>query len=162
MDPKQIGMIAVAVALIAVAVVVVMKSMGGSEGTETFWVCDSCGEKAQQGIANTSADCPKCSEGQLVQRVHFRCKKCKSAFEGYHLNFSPLAERASDVAKEAGPRPPGVMDHDLQLIREPGGKWLWRNAAAGSKIASDLTCPKCGKLKRDQFEMVTDPAKLKE
>lgn len=162
MEPKQIGMVVVAALLIVVAVVLVMKNLGGDDAeVETLWVCSACGEKATVPLGNQSPDCPKCSDGQLVQRVFFRCKKCdKETFEGYQVSLSPLAERAAKARKEAGPRPKGMLDDDLQLIRGPEGKWYWRSTAEGSRIARKMSCPTCGELKRDSFEMVSDPSKI--
>ena len=162
MEPKQIGMIVVAALLIVVAVVLVMKNLGGEDAeTEALWVCSACGEKATVPLENSSPNCPKCSDGQLVQRVFFHCKKCdKETFEGYQLNLTPLADRAATACKEAGAKPRGLLDDDLQLIRRPGGKWRWRSTAEGSRISRKLSCPSCGDLKRDSFEMVTDPSRI--
>lgn len=158
MDSKQIGMIAVAVVAIAAAAFLIVRHLGSSDEAtvEATWVCDSCGAKAEAELTNTSAPCPKCSDGQLVQRVFFRCKKCEKAFEGYQVNWSPLDDRAADARKSAGAKPTQVPDKELQMIRKPGGKWLWRVSKAGTAIARTLDCPSCGKMKRDQFDMVSD------
>ncbi len=163
MEPKQIGMLAVALGLIVVALVLVVRQFGGSDeqGDPTAtWVCDGCGHEAKAPLGDTSPECPKCAEGQLVQRVFFKCKKCGEVFEAYQLNWSPLEPRAAAKAKEAdasGPLQHGVRKEDTQLIRRPGGKWAWRDSRVGSRMARDLECPKCGKAKYDKFEKILDP-----
>ena len=164
MPPKQIGMLVGALALIAIAVVLVVRQMGpGAEQQDPIatWVCDSCGHQAKEPLGNTSADCPECAEGQMVQRVFFKCKKCDEVFEAYQLNWSPMESRAQAKCKEAdqsGSLLKGVRKEDAQLIRRPGGKWAWRDSDAGTRVARRLACPNCGEAKYDKFEKVLDPA----
>ncbi|MFW6163386.1 MAG: hypothetical protein ACODAJ_11510, partial [Planctomycetota bacterium] len=67
MEPKQIGMLAVAGLLIVVAVVLVARQLGGGQEQEdpvATWVCDNCGHEADQPLENVSPNCPECEEGQ--------------------------------------------------------------------------------------------------
>ena len=163
MQGKQIVLLAGAVLAIVVAVVFLMRQSGpGPEQDDPMavWVCDGCGEAARGPLAGGSADCAKCAEGQMVQRVYFRCKQCSKAFEGYQLNRSPAAPRAEAKCGEAdksGARSKGVTPDQTQLIRRPGGPWAWRHSTAGTRIARQLTCPQCGQVKYAHVEKVLDP-----
>jgi len=167
MQPKQIWMLVFAGVLIVVAVVLIVRRLGPSEAERdpiASWVCDSCGNEAKAPLENVSEDCPKCAEGQLIQRVFYQCKKCGEVFEAYQTNWSPTAPRAQAETAEAdrlSPLPAGVPRAESVLVRRPGEKWVWRDAKAGRTVARELACPKCGKGKYDDFERVLDPSKVK-
>ena len=75
MDPKKLGMVAVAVVAIVVAITLVVRQAGPDPSQQdpmARWVCDNCGEEATLPLENKSPDCQKCDTGQLVQRRYQR------------------------------------------------------------------------------------------
>ena len=163
MQSKQIVMAVVAVVVIIGATVYIVRKLGSSGETGdpvAVWVCDSCGHEDEFPLENQSPDCPKCPEGQMVQRQYFKCKKCGEAFEAYQTNWSPLAPRAADVKEEAdrsGKLAAGVRPEESQLVRESGGKWAWRESPKGSRIARQFECPGCKTSKLKDFEKIMKP-----
>ncbi len=167
MQSKQIVMAVVAVVVIIGATVYIVTKLGGSSETSdpvAVWVCDNCGYEAEFPLENKSPDCPKCAEGQMVQRQYFKCKKCGEVFEAYQINWSPLAPRAADVKKEAdrsGKLDAGVRPEESQLVRKAGGKWAWRESTKGSRIARQFECPGCKANRRRDFEKIMKPPEKK-
>ena len=104
MKSGHIALVAVAVlALIGPAFLVVAQLQPEPPPPEPIavWVCDHCGATERAPLENRSPDCSHCSEGQMVQRVYFRCPACGAVFEAYQVNWSPKAGRAADCRKEA-------------------------------------------------------------
>ena len=118
------------------------------------WVCDACGAEATRPFESRSPDCRACAEGQMVQRVYFKCAMCGSTFEGYQVNWSPKSPRAEPERAEADAeqdRRPLDPDAPSVLVRRPGGKWAWTGSRAGLAIMRKLECPRCGPGPASQF-----------
>ena len=159
-----------------VAVVVALGAIGGAAallveqlGTEpppadpmALWVCDHCGREARAPLTNRSLDCGKCAEGQMVQRVFFRCRACMALFEAYQANWSPKAARAADIRKEADAHRTLApeCEEDPLLVRRPGGKWQWLDCNDATSLFFKHRCPECGREGlRPDFEKMLDPTR---
>ena len=116
-------------------------------------VCSHCGYEAALPFEPVSPDCPKCAEGQMVQRMFFKCAKCGTVFEACHKNWSSLKPRAAQARAQADAVEPRASEHDdLQfLLRRPGGKWAWSGSQSGRATLAELECPRCGPGPRKQF-----------
>ena len=175
MDRKTIvlGLLAVGMMALAVALLVRQWSDGvgalsGMEAPEpdppALFVCDHCGAEATLPLDNTSPDCPDCAQGQMVQRVFFRCKTCGEVFEAYQICWSPDAGRAAAKVEQADKAfADAECGGEARLVRRPGGSWLWAYCGGkddpGSQVVDKLLCPKCGETRRGQFvKMLVPPA----
>ena len=163
MKPGQIALVAVAVlAMIGSAILVIAQLQPEPPPRDPIavWVCDHCGTDARAPLGNRSPDCTHCSEGQMVQRVYFRCPACAAVFEAYHVNWSPKADRAADSRKEADAHVTlaAECENDPLLVRPPDGTWQWLDCLDGAGLFHHLECPKCHrKGRRHEFGRLLDP-----
>lgn len=164
----------IALPIVLVLLVVVVLCQRGGEpplapDPMAQWVCDNCGKTRVAPQGDTSIDCPHCDQGQMVQRVYFRCAKCGETFEAYQMNRSPRSPRAADVRKEADvhseaecgaqedDKAPVEHPADAALVRRPDGSWIWECTDGGVLIMHHPRCPKCGELPPGQFTKVLSP-----
>ncbi len=166
MKARRIIIAAVALAaILGSAALIAMQVISGPERLPpdpmTLWVCDHCGREAKRPLDNRSPDCPACAEGQMVQRVFFRCPACGHVFEAYQINWSPTADRAADLCRQADAHKPLAPECEMDplLVRAPGGTWQWLDCSGGSEgLTARLRCPKCGREgRRAEFQKVLLP-----
>ena len=163
MKTGQIATVVGALVVIAGSAALIVTQLGpeGEPPDPTaVWVCDHCGRTERAPLENKSADCPACTEGQMVQRVFFRCQACRTVFEAYQTNWSPRAERAADLRSQADAHEALApeCEEDPLLVRPSGGTWQWLDCTGGEGPFFTIRCPHCGKEgKRREFEMVLDP-----
>ena len=164
MRTKKLAIMVVAVVVIGVSLAAIVTQIARGPEAErpeptAVWVCDGCGHEAKARWTSVSADCPRCADGQMVQRVFFRCRRCGTLFEGYQVNWSPMAARAADRRKEADAHKALLPECEMDplLARRPGGKWMWSECVGDGGVMNQLVCPKCGKGRRDEFDKVLDP-----
>jgi len=162
-----VAVVAAAVMMVVVAIVLVgMQAAREQEAARkdpmAVWVCDTCGYETRAPWNCVSADCPRCAEGQMVQRVFFRCRRCGKVFEGYQMNWSPMAPRAADRRTEADAHKPLAPECEMDpfLVRRPDGPWVWGECSGADDITHDLSCPRCGKGRRDEFDKLLVPPLL--
>ena len=163
MESKKTLLAIVSAVVIVISLVLLLRRCGG-EGTvedpTAHWVCDSCGYESTAPLGKGSADCPQCGEGQMVQRVYYKCESCGETFEAYQVNYAPTAERAEDARKEADAQEPlseGMPPEATELGRKPDGKWAWTATRTGARTMDDLACPHCGVTGRDKLRKVFEP-----
>lgn len=163
MKAGQIAIAVVAVVVMVLAVALIVGQLGHDPAPSdpvAVFVCDGCGREARLPHQNRSPDCPACAEGQMVQRVFFRCPACGETFEAYQANWSPYADRAADARAEADAHEPLApeCEQDPLLLRPPGGTWRWLNCQDSTGLFWRMRCPACGhEGRRGEFEKVLDP-----
>jgi len=149
MRPTRIVLVVLALACIALASVLIARQLRPEPTARdpmATWVCDGCGATEMAPLRNVSRDCPRCAQGQMVQRVFFRCTGCGAVFEGYQVNWSPEAPRAAAACQEADAHKPLAPECEMQplLVRRPGGTWEWDECQGSEGLRHSLRCPKCG------------------
>ncbi len=147
----------VAAAVLLVAVVILLRQVTCRSEPEAVlgeWVCDECETKMKRPFDSVSPDCPACAQGQIVQPVFFKCKKCGAVFEGYQFDWSPNAPRAAAkrAHADADPARQNPDEGPKVLIRRPGGPCAWTGSKAGLSVMRRLKCPSCGEGPASRFQ----------
>ena len=163
MKSRRIAIAVAALAVIAGSTALIVAQLAAEPprgDPMAVWVCDHCGAEARAPLQNRSDDCPRCAEGQMVQRVWMRCSGCGALFEAYRVNWSPKAPRAADVREQADAHKALAREceEDPLLVQPPGEGWQWLDCMGGGGPFFTIRCAKCGREGgRSEFEKVLVP-----
>ena len=101
---------------------------------ESTWECEKCRARFWAPGQASPIPCRDCGSQTAVRLALYRCKACGTEFERFRMLQSAAAN-----GPEEGRRPLDRLE-----LKPPGGSWVKALSPEGSRLLTELRCPKCG------------------